>query len=227
MPSSAITYYIKRPPDNGYITVLSDSKNTEYELINVQYFTQEQINENRVLYIQSVSNQSDDFVILNVTNGMIWHNNVQMKIEIIPEQIYITSKNLTVNEGGFVTLTVQHLVVLTKYYRDKIKDFVILQDAKYGCVQIHKRCNKFNGFSYKELIAGIVNYAHDGSEQHLDTVTLTGVANKKQSVPIVLTINVVPINNQKPKLVNNTGLIMWEGGDQEITNIMLGMLLKK
>lgn len=180
------------------------------------------INDNRILYIQSAANQTKDRVVFNVTNGMIWHNNIVLKIEIIPEQIYLGSNNLTVTEGGVATLSTSHIFVLTDYYKNRIKEYIILQDAKHGCIQIHKRCNKHNGFSHKELLAGIVNYAHDNSEHLNDEIKITAVSNQKRSNAITLMINVIGTNDQNPKLVNNTGLVMWEGSRETITNVMLG-----
>ncbi|RZC35357.1 chondroitin sulfate proteoglycan 4, partial [Asbolus verrucosus] len=165
--------------------------------------------------------QTKDTVVFNVTNGMIWQNNIMLHIEIIPEQVYLESNNLTVNEGGIATLSISHLFVLTDYYKNKVKEYVILQDAKHGCIQVRKSCNKFNSFSHKELLNGIIHYAHDGSENLSDEVKLTAVANQKRSNPVTLNINILPVNDQKPKLVNNTGLIMWEGGVEVITNSML------
>lgn len=225
VPSSEIHYYVNQSPENGYITVLTDSKHSEYQPINAYYFTQDMINDNRILYIQSAANQTRDRLVFNVTNGMIWHNDIILKIDIIPEQIYLGSNNLTVTEGGVATLTTSHIFVLTDYYKSRVKDYMILQDAKHGCVQIHKRCNKFNGFSHKELLAGIVNYAHDNSENLSDEIKITAVSNQKRSNAITLTINVVAINDEKPKLINNTGLVMWEGGKKTITNVMLGKII--
>jgi chondroitin sulfate proteoglycan 4 len=230
VPPSAIFYYVNQSPENGYISILTDSKRSDYEPSNVYYFTQDLINENRVLYIQSVANQTKDRIVFNVTNGIVWQNNVVLKVEIIPEQIYLGSNNLTVNEGGVTTFSTSHIFILTDYYKSKLQlqylQYAILQDAQHGCIQIDKRCSKVNKFSHKKLMGGSISYAHDGSENLIDEVKLTAVINQKRSNPVTLNVNVFPVNDQKPKLVNNTGLVMWEGGVEVITNSMLGERLE-
>ncbi|KAJ8970004.1 hypothetical protein NQ314_001433 [Rhamnusium bicolor] len=207
-------------PEYGYITILSDAKNGN-EPVNVASFTQDLINENKVLYIQSGTNQTKDKIIFNVTNGIVWRKNLQLNIEIIPERLYLGSNNLMVNEGGTAVISTAHLFVLTDYYKSKVILYTIRENVNHGCVQVHKRCIKSKAFSQKELHGGVVQYSHDGSENLEDRLVLVGEAGQKKSFPVVLKITVLPVNDQKPKLVNNTGLVMWEGGVAVITNEML------
>lgn len=207
-------------PDYGYITILSDMKNSEP--MNVITFTQDMINENKILYIQSVSNQTKDNIVFNVTNGIVWHTNLKLNIEIIPERLYMGTNNLIVNENGISAITTTHIYVLTDYYKSKITSYIISKGPQFGCIQVHKHCIKTNMFSQKELNAGMVKYQHHGSENHEDEIELIAKTDQKSSIPAVLKITVVPVNNQKPKLINNTGLTMWEGGVAVITNDMLG-----
>lgn len=208
-------------PESGYITILSETKNGN-EPLNVVTFSQDLINENKILYIQSGTNHTHDKIIFNVTNGIVGRTDVQLDIEIIPERLHLDTNNLVVNEGGIATITVSHLFVVTDYYKSKINFYSIESDVKHGCVQVHKRCLKSKVFSHKELQAGVVQYSHDGSENLEDQLTLVGDAAQKKSFPIVLKIIVLPVNDQRPKVVNNTGLTMWEGGVAVITNSMLG-----
>lgn len=208
-------------PEYGYITILSDAKNGK-EPINIMSFSQDLINENKVRYIQSVANQTRDRISFNVSNGIVWHNNIQLDIEIIPERLLLGSSSLVVNEGGSVAITPAHLFVLTDYYKSKLTSYSIKENPKYGCIQAYKRCIKSKIFSQKELLSGVVQYSHDGSENLEDEIILVGDTGQKRSFPVVLKIAVLPINDQRPKLVNNTGMVMWEGGVSVITNEMLG-----
>lgn len=208
-------------PESGYITILSETKNGN-EPLNVVTFSQDLVNENKVLYIQSGTNHTRDKIVFNVTNGIVWRENVQLDIEIIPERLYLETSNLVVNEGGVATITVSHVFVVTDYYKSKMNFYTIESDVKNGCIQVHKRCVKSKVFSHKELQAGVVQYSHDGTENLEDQLILTGEASQKKSFPVVLKIIVLPVNDQRPRLVNNTGLVMWEGGVAVITNNMLG-----
>lgn len=222
VPATAIVYYIHSMPENGYISILSNSDKSEEQITNTASFTQAMINENRVLYIQAGANRTADRIIFNVTNGIVWLHYLTLEIQIIPEHLYLGSSILTVHEGGVSILSSAHLFVLTEYYKLQLTDYMIVKEPSHGCVQIYKRCNKRNTFSQKELLADVVYYAHDGTENLSDEISVVAVAGEKRSIPITVYINVVPINDQKPILVNNTGLTMWEGGAAVITNEMLG-----
>lgn len=183
------------------------------------------MNENRVIYVQSLANQTDDRMVFNVTNGIVWLYSLLLEIQIIPERLYLGSNTLSVHEGGTAVVSLVHLFILTEYYKLRVTDYVILEQPKHGCLQVHKRCTKLHGFSQKELLAGTVHYAHDGTESMDDEITLVAIAGQKRSIPVTIPVNVLPVNDQKPKLVNNTGVTMWEGGVAVITNCMLGNIL--
>ncbi|XP_056646513.1 chondroitin sulfate proteoglycan 4 [Diorhabda sublineata] len=221
VPPSSITYHIVQMSEYGYLTILSDVKNNE-EPVNVVSFTQDLLNENKILYIQSVMNQTKDKITFNVTNGVVWNNNLQLDIEIIPERLFLGSTNLIVNEGGSAVLTISHLFVLTDYYKSRVSSYSIKENVKHGCIQLYKRCLKTKSFTVKELQAGVVQYLNDGTENSSDQLVIVGETDKKKtSYPLNINIIVFPVNDQKPKLVNNTGLTMWEGGVEHITNDML------
>lgn len=216
-----IVYHIHVAPQNGYISILSGSQDPES--MNVRSFTQELVNENRVLYIQSGTNQTRDRIVFNVTNGMVWLHNLVLDVQIIPEHLYLGSNQLSVNEGGTATITTIHIFIQTEYYRSRVTDYIILQEPGHGCVQRYRKCTTVQGFTHKELVGGLMQYYHDDSENMSDELTVIAVAGQKRSFPVTMPIKVLPINDQKPKLVNNTGLTMWEGGVAVITNDMLGM----
>lgn len=224
MPPSAITFYVLVPPQNGYLSILPSSQTTEDHPVNVESFTQTLVNDNRVLYIQSGANQTHDTIVFNVTNGIVWLNDLTLTIEIIPEHIYLGSNVLTVNEGGIATISTVHIFIQTEYYKSKVSDYIISQNVIHGCIQIRRKCTKQYGFSHKELLADIVRYAHDDSENLEDELTVVAVAGQKRSFPVTIKIKVLPVNDQNPKILNNTGMTMWEGGTAVITNEMLGKI---
>lgn len=208
-------------PESGYITILSDSA-TGNEPLNVVSFSQDLVNEDKVLYIQSGTNQTKDKIVFNITNGIVWRKNVQLDVEIIPERLHLGTHNLIVNEGGVAVITNSHLFVLTDYYKSKMSFYTIDKNVQHGCIQVHKRCIKSKVFSQKELHSGVVQYSHDGTENLEDQLIVTGETGQKKSFPVTLKMTVLPVNDQKPRLVNNTGMVMWEGGVKIITNEMLG-----
>ncbi|XP_060516425.1 chondroitin sulfate proteoglycan 4 [Cylas formicarius] len=221
VPSSIIMYHLRQRPQYGYLTILSETKNGS-EIINVACFSQDLINEKRVLYIQAGMNHSGDTITFNVTNGLVWLTNLQLEVIIIPDKWYLGSNEVIVPEGGSVPLSAVHLFVETEYYRPKLKTFQIVDNFKYGCILIYQQCSKTNSFTQNDLVKGIVEYSHDGSEHLKDCAKfIAKIDDGKQSEKVELKVTVIPINDHIPKLINNTGMEMWEGGQAVITNSML------
>lgn len=65
-------------------------------------------------------------------------------------------------------------------------------------------------------------YAHDGSETLGDQFMVRGIASDKESVPAVVRVLVIPVNDEVPHIENNTGLTLWEGSTAIITYTHLG-----
>lgn len=53
-----------------------------------------------MFYIQAGVNQSVDHFIFDVTNGITWLRGLMLKIVIIPENLYIQTQNVSVEEGN-------------------------------------------------------------------------------------------------------------------------------
>ncbi|CAG9759266.1 unnamed protein product [Ceutorhynchus assimilis] len=223
VPASIITFHINERPQHGYLTILSESKNGS-EILNVASFSQDLINENRVLYIQAGVNQSRDTITFNITNGLVWLSNVRLDLIIIPEHWFLGSNEIVVNEGGSIQLSPVHLYVETEYYRLNPVTFKIIENFVHGCVQIYRQCTKSKSFTSDNLTSGTVEYLHDGTETSKDSALFIAQIGDKRSEPIEVSVLVLPVNDHVPKLVNNTGLEMWEGGTAIITNNLLATI---
>lgn len=82
-------------------------------------FDQSVINDGRLHYIQSISNQSSDSFTFDVTNGINQLSGLAFHFTILPKTLYIETREVTVTEGKSVTLLPSHLHVITTYYEDK------------------------------------------------------------------------------------------------------------
>lgn len=52
-----------------------------------------------MFYIQAGVNQSVDHFTFDVTNGITWLRGLMLKIVIIPENLYMQTRNVSVEEG--------------------------------------------------------------------------------------------------------------------------------
>lgn len=176
-----------------------------------------------MFYIQAGVNQSVDYFIFDVTNGITWLKGLTLKIIIIPENLYMhVTANLSVEEGKSLKLETTDMVPYSDYYQGKIYEYRILQQPSFGDIKSGK--SKVNRFTHKQLDAGAIQYVHDGSENATDVVKLIAIARNKESVPFDLHISIIQVNDEVPVIVTNTGLQMWAGGRAAIKNADLSEL---
>lgn len=164
-----------------------------------------------MFYIQAGVNQSSDYFMFDVTNGIYWLRDLVLKIVIIPENLYMKTQNLHVEEGKFVKLSPEFMTPYSEYYVGKIIEYKILELPRFGSIRSGKS-SKINRFTQKQLEAGVVQYIHSGSEDHFDTMKLVALGKNKESLPFILNIEIQPVNDEVPIITTNTGLQMWIGG---------------
>ena len=98
----------------------------------VTVFDQKIINEGRLHYIQSISNQSSDSFVFDVTNGISSLNDLVFHLTILPKNIYIETRDLVVTEGKDVTLSTSNVHVITDYFMDKVNDYLVADPPTGG-----------------------------------------------------------------------------------------------
>lgn len=86
--------------------------------------------------------------------------------------------------------------------------------------------SKVKRFTQKQLDQGSIQYFHNGNENATDVMTLLATARNKESVPFELEFSVVPVNDEQPMVVTNTGLQVWSGGKYIIKYTDLSKLSK-
>lgn len=202
-----ITYLVTTSPQHGYLEIQSITSDDEY---NCKVFDQSTINAEKMFYIQAGVNQSNDHFVFDVTNGITWLRGLTLKIVIIPDQMYVLPKNVSVNEGQAVRLEPADLLPYSEYYQGKVLEYKILVQPQFG--ELQAGTSKVNRFTFKQLESGQVRYVHDDSENETDVIRFMAIARNKESVPFDLWIDINPVNDERPQLVTNTGLHMWIGG---------------
>lgn len=71
-----------------------------------------------MFYIQAGVNQSVDHFIFDVTNGITWLRGLMLKIVIIPENLYIQTRNVSVEEGNFIrAMAIAYKIEILGYVR--------------------------------------------------------------------------------------------------------------
>ncbi|XP_055376421.1 chondroitin sulfate proteoglycan 4 isoform X2 [Condylostylus longicornis] len=208
-----ITYIIKSSPLYGYLEVQAMALEDEY---NIKVFDQAAINSEKVYYIQAGVNQSKDFFVFDVTNGITWLKDLQMEIIIIPDHFYVKTVPLEVVEGKIMELTPNNFVPIAEYYKSKILEYKIVEQPKFGSILVGKF--KVNRFTQKQLDSLSVFYAHDGGDEVFDSISFMAVVKNKESHIFQLNVTITPVNDERPYIAINNGIAVWQGGKCIIKN---------
>ena len=208
---SEITFSIMTKPLFGEIT--------DEEGNPVSNFTQSQVTHQTVFYKNTRPSMVDVFE-LNVTNFFTSIPNLKMSVEVVPKELPLRTSDIRVDEGESVLLT--KAFKMTSFDNiDQNFTIRVVENCKYGKLRMlggKKDVKKFV-FSNRNNVL----YLHDGSENHLDRCILQAIPQKgdefhTKSMNQTLNVIVNPVNDQKPKLVNNMVLVVWQNSVTSITS---------
>ncbi|XP_074088864.1 chondroitin sulfate proteoglycan 4 isoform X2 [Macrotis lagotis] len=225
VPAAEIVYKVTDPPRSGYLVTVSQgaSANEPPSLDPVHSFTQEDVNEGRVLYLHSQAEGWTDRFSLDVTSSMgATLEGVQIELQVLPVTIPLETRNFSVPEGGTHTLAPPVLQVTGPYFPTLSGlEFLVLESPQHGSIKRGEtpKDGNFSTFTWREVEQQLIHYVHDGSETLVDRFVLVANASEidRQSQPVTFGITVLPLNDQVPVLTINTGVQMWEGATAQIT----------
>ncbi|XP_028639152.1 chondroitin sulfate proteoglycan 4-like [Grammomys surdaster] len=220
IPSEAV-FILRTPPVHGYIqksTAEDDIMGADSKL--TLSFTQQDIDDGNVLYVQTAPGQQKDQFTLDVTKDSRVVRRVEMLLDIIPKWIPLEVQNLTVQEGGSKALLQDYLQIPSKYFESLDCDFVLLEQPKHGYVESSKFPRvKLMKFSRKEVEQELIYYVHNGSEEFLNSLTILANSSElgKQSLPQTLFVMVESVNDETPVVTANKILQVWVNSVTEVT----------
>ncbi|KAG7252380.1 hypothetical protein CRUP_006167 [Coryphaenoides rupestris] len=130
---SEMVFTIKEPPRLGHVVMLvnnADRADTPV-LDYIHSFTQDDVDEGRVLYV-SASQQGSDVFRTDVSNGFTTVENLEVTVSIVPRLIPLEGHNFTVKEGLGVSITTDVLNISHPFYNDANIDFVVEEPPRHG-----------------------------------------------------------------------------------------------
>ncbi|XP_031215938.1 chondroitin sulfate proteoglycan 4-like [Mastomys coucha] len=220
IPSEAV-FIVRTPPVHGYLqkSTAEDSV-MGAEVKPALSFTQQDIDDDNVLYVQTAPSQPKDQFTLDVTKDSQVVRRVQLLLDIIPKWIPLEVQNLTVQEGGSKVLLQDHLQIPSKYFESLDCEFVLLEPPKHGYVESSKFPRvKLMKFSRKEVEQELISYVHNGSEEFLDSLTVLANSSEfgKESLPQTLFVTIESVNDEVPVVTANKILQVWVNSVTEVT----------
>ncbi|NWV10925.1 CSPG4 protein, partial [Ptilonorhynchus violaceus] len=218
---SEIVFTVRQLPVHGYIRKFSSQEShLSSDQRPVLSFTQQDINEGRVQYVQTVSNQLDDCFFLDVTNGVQTVSGIEISVDIIPRMIPLEVQNFTVIEGGSKALVEDDLKISSIHFAGLSCEFILTEQPKHGYVEnSHIPGINLTTFTRKQVEQELIYYVHDDSEELMDnfTVIVNNTELWKQSLPQTVFVTVTAVNDEAPVVKVNRILQVWVDSVTEIT----------
>ncbi|KAM6156738.1 chondroitin sulfate proteoglycan 4-like [Erethizon dorsatum] len=220
IPSEA-AFIVRTPPMHEYLQKSipeegSLSPDAKFPLS----FTQQDVDDGKILYVQTASAQKQDRFFLDVINGSQVVSAVEILLDIVPKLIPLEVRNFTVQEGGSKALLEDYLKIPSKYFEGLDCEFVLLEPPKHGYVESsHFPRVKLMKFTRKQVENESIFYVHDDSETLLDNFTIFANSSElgKQSLPHTLSVTIESVNDEAPVITANKILQVWLNSVTEIT----------
>uniref|UniRef100_A0ACB8E5E3 Uncharacterized protein n=1 Tax=Sphaerodactylus townsendi TaxID=933632 RepID=A0ACB8E5E3_9SAUR len=213
VPPQDIVYVVTVPPASGFLVALTQGPTAEEppNLDPIQSFTQEDINEGKVLYLHSNPEiQSDQFTVDITAEGVDTLEGVVVSLEILPISIPLEVHNITVLEGSAKAVSMEVLNIPSTYFSALNVEFVVLKGPEHGILQNTERPEEGNlhVFSWFEVEQQLIHYVHDGSEYFADRFTVVANVSEvnQQSQPRTISVEVIPSNDEAPVMLVNREL---------------------
>ncbi|XP_015997835.2 chondroitin sulfate proteoglycan 4 isoform X3 [Rousettus aegyptiacus] len=221
IPSEA-TFIVRTPPMHGYLRKsLPEESSLGANEKSPLIFTQQDIDDGNIYYVQTAPDQQKDHFLLDVMNGFQAVSGVEILVDIVPKRIPLEVQNFTVQEGGSRALLEDDLKIPSKYFEGLDCEFVLLKPPKHGYVEnSHFPRVKLMKFTRKQVENELIYYVHDDSEELLDNFTIfaNSLELGKQSFPQTLFVTVESINDEAPVITANKILQVWVNSVTEITS---------
>jgi chondroitin sulfate proteoglycan 4 len=175
-------------------------------------FTQSDINNDRLTYVQKLPGKIVDQFTFDVTNGKQVLQGIEFVIEIIPGTIPIIINNFTVEEGGKKTLHSDLIRITDDHFAEDHIIFSIIKTPLHGWIE-HKDTpgSYLTRFTSDQLKNERISYVHDHNETLSDQFTILAMSRsqRKQSNPHTIYVHIYPVNDEPPEVVINTLLKVW------------------
>lgn len=135
IPPQDIVYLVSSPPAFGFLAMLQHGQdsNEQPSLDPIQSFTQEDINNGRVLYLHSKPEEERDQFVVDITASSADPlEGVVVSLAMLPIAVPLDVHNITVPGGGSVTLSTGILSIPNAYFTALGMEFKVLEPPRFG-----------------------------------------------------------------------------------------------
>lgn len=128
-------FNVRVAPSHGFLRRFDKERYIGTKQSPVKTFTQEDIKNGNIQYMQVEPGKVNDTFILDATNGVTDVNNIRMSVDIIPRLIPLQVSNVTLNEGGTRALTQDVLKVTNRHFAGINFLYTLTETPQHGHIE--------------------------------------------------------------------------------------------
>ncbi|KAM7012171.1 LOW QUALITY PROTEIN: FRAS1-related extracellular matrix protein 1b [Tautogolabrus adspersus] len=245
-PPDQLTFHLETLPLHGFLenTLPTPGSEKSNAGVRVESFSLVHLTSGFINYVQSESKGAEptvDQLSISVSDGLHHSAPVPFYIIINPtndERPSLLLANFTVKEGGMRELTPSILNGFDLDAPPDILTFTVEQPPAHGSLingiygaemsrykemgaDLLQRSLPVTSFTLQELRQGMkIVYMHDDTETLKDAVALR-LTDGVHTVRGTAQVTVLPVNDEKPRLLKNAGLQVDSGERRVISNVVL------
>lgn len=204
-----VHYTITSPPSNGKLWLTGKQNTSE-----LYAFTQTEIDNGYLHYEHQLYGQKTDVFHFDIQCDSFFITGLNFFIDVIPQKMPLTVKNLTVREGSVTFVTQHSLSIENRFFHVDDIEFQIVSWPKYGNIRNKDLSEtRISQFSADQVLMLKILYASDGSDVMSDTFEIFARSrlHNKWSDVMTVHVSILPVNDQPPILVINKKLKVFSG----------------
>lgn len=133
-------YSVKTAPAHGFLrfSALEEDHYRGSQEKPIISFSQADINEGHIQYVQTNHGNINDSFSLDVTNGIQTVHDLSVLVDIIPQHIPLKVSNVTLKEGSSKALTQDVINVTSRHFHGLQLVYVVTEGPHHGQIE-HSR----------------------------------------------------------------------------------------
>ena len=216
-PASAVSFTVTTSPANGQLELTTDPG------VGITSFTQDDIDNNRLVYVHDDSNTTSDSFNFDVDDGQgnsVTGQSFALTITAVDDDAptQVTNTGSTIAEGGIDTIAAAELAFTDTEQPASAVSFTVTTSPANGQLELTTDPGvSITSFTQDDIDNNRLVYVHDDSNTTSDSFNFDvddGQGNSVTGQSFALTITAV--DDDAPTQVTNTGSTIAEGGTDTI-----------
>ena len=216
-PASAVSFTVTTSPTNGQLELTTDPG------VGITSFTQDDIDNNRLVYVHDDSNTTSDSFNFDVDDGQgnsVTGQSFALTVTAVDDDAptQVTNTGSTIAEGGTDTIAAAELAFTDTEQPASAVSFTVTTSPANGQLELTTDPGvSITSFTQDDIDNNRLVYVHDDSNTTSDSFDFDvddGQGNSATGQSFALTI--IAVDDDAPTQITNTGSTIAEGGTDTI-----------